>query len=170
MMSRGDWVLALVCLGVASMVWISCAVGAAESDCASASLRHQANSAWAGYTCADIDDLVASSDTIKSQARNRNEKWGDLVVAFIAVILGAFSALLAQAAVRMAIALVDSLRPANDSPFYLSQFRTLSKKKDPTPADTEKLRAMSVVIAGGAVTRALMAMAFSLIYLALLTG
>lgn len=159
---------ALFCVFTA-VVFLAAPV-AANEDCSVASLRHQVNSAWAGYTCADIDDLVAAGDSIKSQARNTGEKWGDLTLAFIAVILAAFSALLAQALIRMAIAAIDSMRPENDSPFYLSQFRLLYRKKEPTLQDAEKMRALAVVIAGGATTRALFAMVFALLYFALLTG
>lgn len=176
MKRRAIKVLALGLLAAAALFCVLTAVVfltapvAANEDCATASLRHQANSAWAGYTCADIDDLVAAGDSIKSQARNTGEKWGDLTLAFVAVILAAFSALLAQALIRTAIAMIDSMRPEDDSPFYLSQFRLLYRKKEPTLQDVEKMRALAVVIAGGATTRALFAVVFSVVYLALLTG
>jgi len=169
-------------------------LAAAQDTCASASLRHEAPSDWAGYSCADIDDLVAASDTLEASARNINEKWSDLGLAFIAVLLAALAALFAQAVTRSVISLVDSMRSSGDSPFYLGQFHALTKKltkrraspavqsKDngpspPTQAaplasqdDAHVLRAMATVIAGGAVTRALYALVFGLIYYALLTG
>ncbi len=164
------FVAALVFGAFTAVVFLSGPAAADEGGCGTASLRHETNSNWAGHTCADIDDLVHASDQIKSHARNTGEKWGDLGIAFVAVILAAFSALLAQALIRMAIAAIDSMRPENDSPFFLSQFRLLSRKKDPTLQDVEKMRAMAVMIAGGAVTRALYAAVFAVVYLALLVG
>ena len=151
-------------------VFLAGPAGAYEDGCAYASLRHEEESAWDGYTCADIDDLVHNSEQIKSQARNTVEKWGDLVIAFIAVVLAGLAALLAQALRRMGIAFVDSLRPDNDSPFYLSQLRLLYQKEEPTIRDMEKMQALARVISGGAIAWALLTIAFALVYLALLTG
>ena len=141
-----------------------------NADCATTSLRHETNSAWAGWSCADIDDVVAASETIKAQARNKDEKWGDLALAFVVVILAALAALVGQALIRTVIALIDTMRPEDESPFFLSQFKKLVKKERPTAENVQKMNALARVIAGSAITRALFALVFAIAYLALLTG
>ena len=141
------------------------------ADCATTSLRHETNSAWAGWSCADIDDVVAASESIKAQARNKDEKWSDLALAFVVVILAALSSLVGQALIRSVIFLIDSFRSdEKDSPFFLSQFKKLVRKGRPNQVDVQKMNALARVITGSGITRAIFALVFAIAYLALLTG
>lgn len=144
--------------------------GDLESDCQTASLRHEAQSDWAGWTCADVDDLIADADAVRAEARDEDEKWGDLLLAFVVVVLAALSSLVGQALIRSVIALIDSLRGEENSPFFLSQFRLLVQKGRPNEIDVQKMNALARVITGSGITRAILALVFALAYLALLTG
>ena len=171
-MKRFLWVLllGLALAGVLRHAGAQQEYGDLDSDCQTASLRHEAQSDWAGWTCADIDDLIADADAVRAEARDEDEKWGDLVLAFVVVVLAALSSLVGQALIRTVIAFIDSLRGDEDSPFFLSQFRTLVQKARPNEVDVQKMNALARVITGSGITRAIFAVVFALAYLALLTG
>lgn len=148
--------------------------GAQEAEeyksCWTASLRHETASSWAGWTCADVDDLIADAETVRAQARDGDEKWDDLLLAFVVVVLAALSSLVGQALIRTVIALIDSFRDEKDSPFFLSQFRKLVKKERPNEVDVQKMNALARVITGSGITRAIFALVFAIAYMALLNG